>query len=148
MAARPLRAEQLRPEVSKALANSNLVYLTPMRSDGSLSRCQAELWFVQDGGDIVVVSRAQSWRVQAVRKGLTSARLWLGDLGVWTRTDGAYLKLPSIQAEASIVSDPLVHAALLRSYGKKYRLGWTFWKKRFREGLQAGTRVMLRYRPA
>lgn len=148
MAVRPLRAEQLRPDLSQALANSGLVYLTPIRSDGSFSRCQAELWFVRDGSDIVVVSKARSWRVQAVRKGLTSARLWLGDLGVWTRTDGAYLKLPSIKAYASIVDDPSVHAALLRAYGKKYRLGWMFWKNRFTKGLRAGTRVMLRYRPA
>ena len=42
-----------------------VVYLTPLRSDGSESRCHAEIWFVADGDDVFVCTPGDSWRAQA-----------------------------------------------------------------------------------
>lgn len=132
--------------IEEGLQSSDLVYLSPIRSNGALSKCQAEVWFVQDNSDVVVVSRGASWRVQAARQGLTRTRLWIGDVGVWTRNEGQYLTLPTIDAEANIESDPKVHARILEIFGNKYRASWLFWRGRFKKGLKNGSRVMLRYR--
>lgn len=41
-------------DVRAGLLSSNLVYLSPIKSDGSLSSCQAEIWFVMMGTDLYV----------------------------------------------------------------------------------------------
>ncbi|MEQ8857515.1 MAG: hypothetical protein RIC56_02600 [Pseudomonadales bacterium] len=143
---RPLAAAGGVP-LQRAMAESDLVYVTPLRADGDESRCQAEVWFVADAGDAVVVTASDAWRARAVRSGLDRARLWVGDEGVWTESDGAYLALPSTLAEASVVTDPAEHARLLEVFGAKYRLSWLMWGPRFRNGLADGSRVMIRYRP-
>ena len=134
-------------DAREALQASHLVYLTPIRSDGSPSRCRAEVWFVQDRGDIIVVSQRHSWRAKAILKGLIYTKMWVGDLGVWTRTNGRYKELPVIEAEGRMETDVSTQERVLKAYKEKYNTGWLFWNRRFRNGLKEGSRVMLRYRP-
>lgn len=132
----------------RALDDTDVFYLTPLKADGSESTCQAEIWFVADDADAFVVTAADAWRARAVRQGLDRARIWVGDVGVWTRSDGAYRELPAFEARAALVDDPAEHARVLDLMGDKFSLEWLIWGPRFRNGLADGSRVMLRYRPA
>jgi hypothetical protein len=130
-----------------ALAESDVLYLTPLHADGRESRCQAEIWFVAEARDAYVVTASETWRARAVQKGLARARVWVGDVGVWTRSDGAYRELPSMEMQASLVSDAAEHERVLNVFGSKYSLEWVIWGPRFGKGLRDGSRVMIRYRP-
>ena len=66
----------------KAMAESPLVYVSPLRSDGAESTCHGEVWFVADGDDLLVVTATDRWKAVAIKKGLGRARLWIGDHGV------------------------------------------------------------------
>jgi hypothetical protein len=132
--------------LATALAESDTVYLTPLRSDGTESRCQAEVWFVLDGPDLCVVTAVGAWRARAVRAGLYRARLWVGDLGVWTRTEGRYRNLPMLEASGAFITGADEQARVLELFGSKYPVSWVLWGPRFRNGLADGSRVMLRYR--
>ena len=131
-----------------ALAESDLIYVTPLHADGRESSCQAEVWFTADDGDAYVVTASDAWRARAVRNGLSRARVWVGDVGVWTRSDGAYRELPGMEARASLITDAEEHDRVLDLFGGKYRLEWAIWGPRFRNGLADGSRVMVRYQPA
>ncbi len=133
------RAEQTPEETS------DLIYLTPILSDGSESRCQAEVWFQAHEGALYVVTARDAWRAEAVRRGLNTARVWVGDVGVWSNSDGRYRQLPSREVAAAFVSDQAVQEAVLDKMGSKYRMSWLLWGPRFRNGLEDGSRVMLRY---
>lgn len=128
------------------LETSPLVYITPIKSNGEESRCKAEIWFSHHDGGVYVVTPPQSWRAEAVRKGLTRARLWVGDFGVWTQSDGAFRKAPEYMATASIESGEEAQGLVLSSMGEKYAdSGWGRWGQRFKDGLADGSRVMIRY---
>ena len=129
-----------------ALDSSPLVYLTPLKSNGEESRCKAEIWFAHDAGHVYVVTPPDAWRAEAVRQGLARARLWVGDFGVWTRSNGAFRQAPEHMATASIETDAAVHARILDAMGGKYAAtGWSNWGPRFEKGLVDGSRVMIRY---
>jgi hypothetical protein len=130
-------------DANLALSNSNLVYLSPYQSDGSLSRCQAEVWYAMLGADVFVCSASSSWRAQAPLKGLARTQLWAGDLGVWKNAD--YESLPAAIATASIETDDEVLESVLQQFGYKYSREWGKWGPRFRKGLADGSRTMLRY---
>lgn len=144
----PPRLRAAEGALAGAMAESDLVYITPLKSDGSESRCQAEVWFVADAGNAVVVTASDAWRARAVQSGLDQAHIWVGDVGVWSDSDGAYRELPGATASASLVEDPAEHKRLLEKFGDKYSLEWVLWGPRFRNGLADGSRVMLRYAPA
>jgi hypothetical protein len=133
--------------LKQAIDSSDLVYLTAIRSDGSESSCQAEVWFVPKGPDLYIVSATSSWRVRAVKKGLNKARIWVGDLGQWRGTEGKYKTLPKLDALATEVTDAAEQAQILDQFGSKYAVSWVFYGSRFRDGLADGTRTMVRYRP-
>jgi hypothetical protein len=148
LAAPLLRARGEVPAATqRALEESPLVYLTPLKSNGEESRCHSEIWFVAHAGAIYLVTASDAWRARAVKAGLTRARIWVGDFGVWTKAGDRFRTAPMFEATASIVTDPAVHAAVLEPMGEKYRSGWITWGPRFRNGLQSGTRVMLQYVP-
>ncbi len=130
---------------AEALKTSELVYLSPLRSDSSLSRCRGEVWFVQDGKDVMVVTRSVAWRAKAIQEGLDEAMLWVGEVGVWTRSNGRYKSLPSVKVRGRIESDPDAWESVLKLYKEKYQMSWTFWRRRFENGLADGSRTMLRY---
>ena len=131
---------------ASALETSKLVYLTPIKSNGEESRCKAEIWFGYHGGDVYVVTPPDAWRAEAVERGLTRARLWVGEFGVWTRADGAFRTAPELMATASLQTDAAVQAEVLTTMGAKYADdGWSRWGDAFRKGLADGGRVMIRY---
>lgn len=132
--------------VMEGLKSSDLVYLSPYKSNGELSACQAEIWFVFDGVDIFVCTDTTSWRARAPKLGLTKTQFWVGDLGQWQGTKGKYRDLPAIQAKASIEEDPEEQEKALELFGEKYPLGWVVWGSRFRNGLKNGKRTLLRYK--
>lgn len=142
------RAAEAQAALAKALAESDTIYLTPLKADGAESRCQAEVWFVSDDADLCVVTAVGAWRARAVRAGWRRARIWVGDLGVWTRTEGRYRNLPMLEASGDFIADVEEQARVLELFGSKYPVSWVLWGPRFRNGLADGSRVMLRYRPA
>jgi hypothetical protein len=139
------RAQAPDEALNEGLVESDLIYLTPLRSDGSESRCQAEIWFAYDGADLFVVTATDAWRAEAVRQGLSGARIWVGDLGNWKSTEGRYRELPALEARASFVADDETQTRILGIFGDKYPLSWLRWGPKFRNGLADGSRVMLRY---
>ena len=130
-----------------ALASSPLVYVCPLKKDGAESACHGEVWFVQDGADVLVVTAEERWKARAVRGGLDRARLWVGDFGVWTRSGGRFKSGPTFVAKSSFDADPAARERALAAYGKKYPAEWDKWGPRFRDGLADGSRVLLRYAP-
>lgn len=133
----------------QAAEESPLIYLTPLQSNGAESACQAEIWFAAVEGDFYVVTPADAWRSQAIGKGLTRTRIWVGDVGMWKDSDRAYKSLPMLEAEAGQETDAAVQEKVLEAMGGKYSGdGWGRWGPRFRNGLADGSRVMLRYGPA
>ena len=138
--------EESAASATSELSTSPLVYLTPIKSNGEESRCKAEIWFAYHGGHVYVVTPPETWRAQAVGKGLTRTRLWVGDFGVWTRSDGAFRQAPELMASAAIETDADTQAKVLAAMGEKYAdSGWGTWGQRFKDGLADGSRVMIRY---
>ncbi len=129
----------------RAEAESPLIYISPLKSDGTVSRCQAEVWFLGDGDSDYVVTSSTAWRAEAVRKGLTQAKVWVGDVGRWQQSNGTYKNLPSHFATVSFETDAAEHARLLEGFGAKYASEWGKWGPRFKNGLADGSRVMLKY---
>ncbi|MDE0063277.1 MAG: hypothetical protein OXU72_10875 [Gammaproteobacteria bacterium] len=130
-----------------AMAESQLIYLTPLQSSGAESRCQAEIWYALHEGAMYVVTATDAWRTEAVRRGLTRARVWVGDVGNWRRADGRYRNLPVVEATASVEMDAARHEQVLTAMGEKYADEWPTWGPRFRNSLADGSRVMLKYQP-
>lgn len=139
-AALPLRAQVVPP----AADTSRVIYLTPIKSNGGESRCQAEIWFVHHAGAFYVVTAQDAWRARAVGQGLDRARIWVGDVGVWSK-EARYKSLPMVTATASLVTDDLTHAEILKVFGGKYVDEWSTWGPRWQRGLADGSRVMLKY---
>jgi len=133
--------------LGQSLQSSDLIYLTPIQSNGTESSCQSEIWFVWDGADIFVCTGTKSWRATAPGLGLDHTRIWVGDMGNWTRTNGRYKTLPKVEAKTSVISDTAVHKKALAMFGKKYPLAWLRYESEFTEGLADGTRTLLRYQP-
>ena len=133
----------------EALSTSRLIYLTPIKSDGKESMCKGEVWFSYDGGDHVhVVTQYDAWRANAIRQGLTSARIWVGEFGLWRDAGDNYRSAPELMLDGAIEDDPSAQDEVLRTMGGKYTDEWGVWGPRFREGLRDDSRVMLRYRIA
>ncbi len=133
-----------------ALGTSPLVYISALKRDGAESRCHAEVWFAQEGDSALVVTGSDRWRAQAIQKGLTRARLWVGDHGVWDKSgkDSAYQAAPSFLAAASIEVAPAQHDHALVLFGSKYTKEWGSWGPRFKNDLADGSSVLIRYRAA
>ena len=140
-------AASLLPHRAWAATESRLIYLSPLKSNGELSRCQAEIWYAEDGADMFVVTQADAWRARAIRRGLAKAQIWVGDVGMWQRSNGSYKKLPSLVANGAQIDDADEHTRLLAIMGRKYSSEWGTWGPRFRNGLADGSRVLLKYTP-
>jgi hypothetical protein len=132
----------------QALHDSAVIYITPLKKDGAESSCHAEVWFAFDNSNIYVVTSSKAWRARAISLGLTQARMWVGEFGVWTKAKSAYRKAPEILAAGERVDDASTQTRVLESFGKKYHAEWLVWGPRFRNGLKDGSRVMLRYTPS
>ena len=131
--------------LQQAISTSDLIYLTPIRTDGSESSCQAEVWFVAQGQDLYVVSSTASWRIKAVKQGLNKARIWVGDLGQWRGTDGKYKSLPGFDGMGAEVTETTKQQQILDLFGAKYPVSWLVYGPRFKDGLADGSRTMVRF---
>jgi len=146
-----LRADQAfaLPDATRAaLEKSRLIYLSPLRSDGTESECHGEVWYAQDGADLLVVTATDRWKALAVRRGLDRARIWVGDFGQWKKSDGRFKTGPSFLVKARFDAGDSVIEAALAAFGAKYSDEWGKWEPRFRKGLADGSRVLIRYRPS
>jgi len=147
------RSREAEFRVSKAaqaaIEKSKLIYISPLKSEGKESSCHAEVWFHEDGADLLVVTKEELWRSQAVKRGFDRARIWVGDHGVWKRSNGAFRNAPSFLARAEHISgDAEAVGRTLKAMSAKYAdEGWSTYGPLFKKGLADGSRVLLRYRP-
>jgi hypothetical protein len=143
------QAAALSDAARAALGESPLIYVCALKRDGAESRCHAEVWFAKDGDGALIVTGADRWRAQAIGKGLTRARLWVGDHGpVTTGKSEAFRSAPSFLADAKIEREPAQHDHALVLFGSKYTQDWGSWGPKFKAGLADGSRVLIRYTPA
>ena len=139
-------AEAAPDALTKALDKSEVLYMTPIKSNGQESKCHAEVWFAHVNGAIYVCSEATTWRARAVQKGLTKARVWVGDYGPWKKANDAFKKAPTADVTASLVMAADKQAPVLDAMGDKYKASWLRWGPEFRDGLKSGKRVLIEYR--
>ncbi len=55
-----LASPTLADPITTGLSTSDLVYLSPIKSNGKESACQAEIWFVYDGADVYVCTGSRA----------------------------------------------------------------------------------------
>ena len=130
-----------------ALAQSPLVYISPLQKGGTESRCHGEVWFFVDEGDVVIFTSKKSWKARALSLGRTRARIWVGDFGPVGRAGDRFREAPHFLTQAEVDSRPEAFERLMKSYGKRYSDEWAKWGPRFRKGYEDGTRELIRYRP-
>ena len=131
-----------------AARTSPLVYVSPLKKDGSESRCHGEVWFFIDGGDVVLSTSVKSWKARSLGMGRKQARVWVGDFGPYAGAKDKVNAAPGFLANASLDRDPATFTRLLEAYGKKYPDEWGKWKPRFESGYADGSRVVIRYKQA
>ena len=134
-------------ETKSALAQSGLVYISPLRSDGEESRCHGEVWFAHDHGSVLIVTQSDAWKSRALSAGLDRARIWVGDFGPVRRASDRYRSAPGFLARATSDKDDAAFERLLAAYAKKYPDEWDRWESRFRRGYADASRVLIRYEP-
>jgi hypothetical protein len=125
----------LSSDLERALKESQYVYIQSERQSGALGK-PAEIWFMYDGGAVLVGTPQTAWRVKRIKAGRKRARIAVG------RADG-----PAFEATGELVKDPAVEQRLLDEFGRKYPDGWQRFADRFREGFKTGDRVIVRYTP-
>ena len=141
----------LSQETRSALDQSDLVYVSPLRSNGEESSCHGEVWYGWLDGAAVVITSAQTWKVRALERGLDGARIWVGDHGRWKRMLGRneeFRKAPHFDAVASSVRDDALLDRLLALYEQKYPDEIGSWRDKMRSGYSDGSRRLIRYAPA
>jgi hypothetical protein len=134
----------------KALAESEFVYVSPLRSNGTESRCHAEVWYAWLDGAVVMTVSATGWKATAISRGLPEARIWVGDYGRWKgllSTNERFRQGPNFLATGERVDDPALLEQLLAAYEVRYPDEIAQWRGRMRAGQRDGSRVMVRYRP-
>ena len=133
-----------------ALPDSEFVYVSPLKSDGSESRCHAEVWYAWLDGRVALITGSDRWKARSVAKGLDRAWIWVGSYGPWKRGPlerSDFQKGPSFLARARTSKDPELLERMLVVYEKKYPDGIGKWRDRFREGLASGERILVLYQP-
>lgn len=128
-----------------ALDTSPLIYLSPIVSNDKESSCHAEVWFVYRDEEIFVVTWADKWKAEAMRRGFSRAKIWIGNFGPWKNANKRYLSAPSLRLEGRFENDPEIHSTLLVEFSSKYKNEWSFWDTRVRDGLVNGDWVLMRY---
>ena len=136
----------------RLLESSPLVYISPLRKNGSESTCHAEIWYAWIDGAVVVNTRPQGWRARSVAGGLDRARIWVGDHGSWKSHLGpnneAFRSAPSFEARARIEKDKHLLEQQIAAFAKKYGADFERWRGEMHDGIDKGTRVLVRYEPA
>ena len=138
-------------ETLKLLESSPFVYVSPLRSDGTESRCHGEVWYGWIDGVVLLNAESGTWKARAVSTGLTGARVWVGDHGRWKGLIGpneAFRKAPHFDAVVDRVTESALNEKLLAAYDTKYAESFDRWRDKMRQGFENGDRVVLRYTPA
>jgi hypothetical protein len=140
----------LAPKTVQELEKSPLVYISPLKKDGSESRCHGEIWFAWDRESVVIVTSKDSWKARALARGLERARIWVADYGrIRFGQSDKLAKAPRFDALGKLESDPEAFARVLPIYARKYPDEWASkWEARFKQGMADGSRVLIRYTPA
>jgi len=128
-------AAALSADLEKALRESQYVYIQSERKTGALGK-PADIWFMYDGGAVLVGTPQTAWRVKRIKAGRKRAHIAVG------KPDG-----PAFDATGELVHDAAVEQRLLTEYGRKYPEGWARFADRFRDGFKSGERVIVRYTP-
>jgi hypothetical protein len=136
----------------RALEESKLAYISPLRSNGEESFCHGAIWFAWFGEDVISSTGTESWRARAIARGLGRARIWVGDHGPWRKRGGGYSEAfrqaPHFTAQASLVEDRALFERLVEEYARKYgEEKIARWGAQARRDLESGRRVLLRYTP-
>jgi len=131
-----------------ALADSEFAYVSPLLADGTESRCHGEVWYAWLDGAVVVITGSDRWKARALRRGLTSARVWLGSHGRWKQligTNEAFRMAPHFDAEVEASRDATLLERMLAVYETKYPAEIASWRDEMRGGFADGSRTLLRY---
>ena len=145
--AQAVSADVLSASAKAALAESPLVYISPLLDKGKESRCHGEVWFFVDEGDVVIFTSKESWKARALALGRNQARIWVGDFGPVRWAGDRFRKAPHFKAMAEGDSRPEAFERLMADYEKRYADEWGKWGPRFRKGYNDGSRELIRYRP-
>jgi len=155
--ARPSGAEATPPEKNPALPSqkhlteSEFVYVSPLRTNGSESTCHGEVWYAWFDGSVVLITAKTTWKARALTKGLATARIWVGDHGRWKgwfRNNEDFRRAPNFRATARIDNDPALLDRLMKVYLTKYPAEFSDWEGKQRSGFESGERIIIRYSAA
>jgi hypothetical protein len=144
------RAAALPAATRAALETSPYVYVSPLKADGSESRCHGEVWFGWIDGAVVVNTSPERWKTTAIRRGLDRARIWVGDHGRWKQMVGksdAFRAAPSFDARGEVATETGLIDRLLSQYDSKYPDEIGVWRDKMKNGVADGSRVLIRYSP-
>jgi hypothetical protein len=139
------------PDVSGLLERSGFVYVSPLKHDGSESRCHGEVWYGWLDGRVVLITASTTWKARALARGLARTRIWVGDHGRVGRVLGSgdgYRKAPAFEASAAPSKDAALLDRLMATYRRKYPNEIGSWEPRMRAGFASGERVLIVYTPA
>ena len=145
------KARGLSADTLKLLDASPYVYVSPLKSDGNESRCHGEVWYAWFDEAVYLNAAAGTWKARAVGKGLTRARVWVGDHGRWKgliSNNEAFRAAPHFEATVERVTDAAANERLLSIFDTKYKGSFDSWRDKMRDGFASGDRVLLRYTPA
>ena len=135
----------------KALEESPYVYVSPLKSDGEESRCHGEVWYSWLDNTVLLNTTKGAWKARAVERGLTSARVWVGDHGRWKNALGvkneAFRAGPMFNSSVERVTDAAENERLLKDFDVKYAGPIDSWRDKMRDGFGTGDRILLRYTP-
>jgi hypothetical protein len=144
------RAAGLGADLTALLEKSGFVYVSPLLASGAESRCHGEVWYGWLEGSVVLITAKDSWKARALARGLSRARIWVGDHGRVRGMLGseAFRKAPSFEARARQEKDAGVLDRLMPLYRRKYPDEIDTWEPRFRSGVESGERILIRYEPS
>jgi hypothetical protein len=143
-------AAALDTKLASALETSPFVYVSPLKKDGAESTCHGEVWYAWIDGAVVLTTARTTWKARSLERGLSRARIWVGDYGRVKQLVGqndAFRAGPSFTAKAELSKDPALLERVLGVYEKKYPAEIGRWRERMREGQRDGSRVLIRYVP-
>jgi hypothetical protein len=108
------------------------------------------VWFGWLGGAAVVITATTTWKARSLARGLTQARVWVGDHGRWKQMlgrDEGFRAAPSCLTRAEQSKDAKLLNELLALYDVKYPKEIASWRDKMRAGFADGSRVLIRYVP-
>lgn len=145
----PRSSAALGSDVTGLLERSEFVYVSPLKSDGSESRCHGEVWYGWLDTDVVLITSRTSWKARALARRLERARIWVGDHGRVGRVLGsdAFRQGPAFEARAQRSNDAALLERLMTTYRRKYPKEVGSWESRMRSGFGSGERILIRYTP-